>query len=163
MYSETKTPLTIDLNAIEEANCSQFVTQTNKQNRGDEKKEKLVNYLNIYISELKNNNYSNVNNFILSAFSFLQCYKPIRSINEQDTNLRNEIIDIIENADKTNYFNNLPEGEIKNKFYAMQKGIPDTLGCRKYKKSKKNTRKIRKSNKKSRKSSRKTAKKSRRR
>lgn len=163
MSSKTRPPLTIDLNAIEQANCSRFVTQTNKQNRGDEKKEKLVNDLNIYISELKNNNVSNVNNFISSAFSFLQCYKPIRSIDEQDTNLRNEIIDIIENADKTNYFNNLPEGEIKNKFSAMQKGIPYTLGGRKYKKSRKNTKKIRKSNKKIRKSSRKTAKKSRRR
>jgi hypothetical protein len=39
MSSKTRPPLTIDLNAIEQANSSRFVTQTNKQNRGDEKKK----------------------------------------------------------------------------------------------------------------------------
>ena len=86
--------------------------------------------------------------------------KHFASIDEKDKSLREEIIKI----NKTIEVGSLTDITIKKKFEAMQKGIPQTFGGRKYKKSRKNSRKIsnKKSSKKIRKFRRKTAKKYRR-
>jgi hypothetical protein len=107
--------------------------------------------LTTYINEIKNENYNNLNEYVKSAFTFLQVHKPKFSENDDDIKLRDEIIEI----NKKIPLDNIKNEKIICKFEAMKKGLPNTFGGKKYKKTRKHSKKHRKSKRKSRKNKRK--------
>lgn len=130
-------------------------SQLTKRNRSEEtlnncKNSDLKIELNKYMDEINQKKYDNLNKYIVKAFGFLQVCKPKFSKNDDDIELRKKIIEINENIPIDNI-----NDELKNKFEAMKKGLPNTFGGKKYKKTRKHSKKHRKSKRKSRKNKRK--------